>query len=222
MTTDPYAETDIWPTVPATRLHSDAQPVSAPEPSGSTPEAARGARESLLEAEVAQLRRQWHQECDNFERECNRADVAERERDAALAALASRDTYTEEGGLIVVGQLREQRARAEAAEAESARLASVVAAVEALFREPYRAADSLCSVLHPERRETCTGFATNDGFFVSCVECKALAARIGADVRAALASVGVSGSADDRREANASQAPDTATPGEADDKAGER
>jgi hypothetical protein len=32
---------------------------------------------------------------------------------------------------------------------------------------------------------------------------------------AALASVGVSGSADDRREANASQAPDTATPGEA-------
>jgi hypothetical protein len=34
-------------------------------------------------------------------------------------------------------------------------------------------------------------------------------------LRTALASVGVSGSADDRREANASQAPDTATPGEA-------
>ena len=89
--TDPYAETDDWPTVPATRPHSHAQPRSGVGTSPSTPEAsagvhgAQGAREaSYAEAIAAQQLSDHPEGFTDLARAADRAEI-ERLRSPACA-----------------------------------------------------------------------------------------------------------------------------------------
>jgi hypothetical protein len=119
--TDPYAETDDW-IVPATRPHSDAQPVSAPEPSGSTPEAGEGGRVARYAEAATELGADGILAVARLETQVDRLNAAiERARMERALAEDAETAATD---------------RAEAAEAESARLASVVAKVEAIIADP--------------------------------------------------------------------------------------
>jgi hypothetical protein len=82
--TDPYAETDDW-IVPATRPHSHAQPVSAPEPSGSTPEAGEGGRVARYAEAID------HEACRAMSR-CNDVHKASPSLARAVMAVADQET----------------------------------------------------------------------------------------------------------------------------------
>jgi hypothetical protein len=105
---DPFAETDEWPTPDRWTLHAETglTPLSRPTHSPNDDRVVwrdRGVRIAALEAENAEL----------------------------LLLLAD-ETYREEGGLIVVGQLVDARNRAEAAEAALLRVRALREGIEAL------------------------------------------------------------------------------------------
>lgn len=192
MTTDPYAETDDWPTAPATRPSSDAQPVSAPEPSGSTPEAGEAARVAAYAEAIQTTVRGHHPRCflvrpegipDHLPRDLCDCRILWM---LTAASEHQRAEAAEADAALLRSETIDAHAALDRAEAESARLASVVAKVEALADEWTAEADRLQE------------FADrHQGYYQGIVGARRTCRD---DLRAALASV----------------APDTATPGEAD------
>ena len=81
------------------------------------------------------------------------------------------------GGSDVRGSIREMFDAVAAAIAARA-TEEVVTKVRETSGEPYVLADILCNLYHSFDVGTLTGFATDNGFVVSCVDCKRNASRV--------------------------------------------
>jgi hypothetical protein len=228
MTTDPYAETDDW-IVPATRPHGDAQPVSAPEPSGgSTPEAGEAARVARY-AERAFLTTYWNDRTPEVVQVVTVEDavaVADQETAELRAEVEALPQMARDFSLWLNGtyppDLDTEALHWRRVSKVSEEAGEVREALGAWFGEnPRKDRGTVDDVI--KELADCVGAALgaiehltgHEGrsLDIATERVRFVCERVG--VRPAIASVGVSGSADDRREANASQAPDTATPGEA-------